>query len=50
MIINSKLGIHPSHLNALGVSNYVQKQKDVLLLIPQNKKDYFIEIITLIIS
>ena len=50
MIINNKLGIRPSHLNALGVSNYVQKQKDVLLLITQNPKDYFIEIITLIIS
>ena len=50
MIINNKLGIRPSHLNALGVSNYVQKQKDVLLLITQNQKDYFIEIITLIIS
>ena len=50
LIINNKLGIRPSHLNALGVSNYVQKQKDVLLLITQNPKDYFIEIITLIIS
>ena len=50
MIINNKLGILPSHLNALGVSNYVQKQKDVLLLITQNQKDYFIEIVTLIIS
>ena len=50
LIINNKLGIRPSHLKALGVSNYVQKQKDVLLLITQNPKDYFIEIITLIIS
>ena len=43
-------GIRPSHLNALGVSNYIQKQKDVLLLITQNQKEYFIEIITLTIS
>ena len=43
-------GIRPSHLNALGVSNLIQKQKDVLLLITQNQKDYYIEIITLIIS
>ena len=43
-------GIRPSHLNALGVSNLIQKQKDVLLLITQNQKDYYIEIATLIIS
>ena len=43
-------GIRPSHLNALGVSNIIQKQKDVLLLITQNQKDYFIEIVTLISS
>ena len=54
MVINNKSnilqGIRPSHLNALGVTNYIQKQKDVLLLITQNQKDYYIEIITLIIS
>ena len=43
-------GIRPSHLNALGVSNYIQKQKDVLLLITQNPKNYFLEIITLTIA
>ena len=43
-------GLRVSHLNALGLSNFIQKQKDVLLLITQNHKDYFIEIITLIIS
>ena len=41
-------GIRPSHLNALGVSNLIQKQKDVLLLITQNQKDYYIEIATLL--
>ena len=40
-------GIRPSHLNALGVSNFIQKQKDVLLLITKNQKEYYIEIITL---
>ena len=53
-VINNKSnvlqGIRPSHLNALGVSNYIHKQKDVLLLITQNQKEYFIEIVTLIIS
>ena len=43
-------GLRPSHLNQLGVSNYIEKQKDVLLLITQNQNDYFIEIITLVIS
>jgi hypothetical protein len=54
IVINNKSnvlqGIRPSHLNALGVSNYIQKQKDVLLLITHNQKEYFIEIVTLIIS
>ena len=53
-VLNNKTnilqGISPSHLNALGVSNFIQKQKDVLLLITHDQKEYFIEIITLIMS